>query len=365
MQSGRFLALDSRSRRRHGRVSVAVRAVHSLYRRRHVARRLRHSGLPRARARRLHQYRAGRCLSRRRAAGGGLRDRAAGRCRRARARRRRRTCCGARTSSGAARCPTRRRPARPTTAAISPLISRARRRSPTGPGFKRRLAASKRAGRLRGIGLATYIEACGNNGPDTARVRLDADGGVTVLIGTQSTGQGHATAYAQIIADHLGAAARARARRAGRHRPDRDRRRHRRVELDPRAAARRSTAPRRSSPTTSRQLAADALEAAARRSRTRRWHRARRRHRSRDLVRRSRAAARMRRRSSATERRLRAGGRDLSERHSYRRGRGRSRHRRDRDRQLRGGRRLRRDASIRCCSPARCTAAPCRASARR
>ena len=70
-------------------------------------------------------------------------------------------------------------------------------------GFDRRLAQSRKAGRLRGIGIATYVEACGNNGPDTARVRLDDDGGVTVLVGTQSTGQGHATAYAQIVADHL------------------------------------------------------------------------------------------------------------------------------------------------------------------
>jgi aerobic carbon-monoxide dehydrogenase large subunit len=73
-------------------------------------------------------------------------------------------------------------------------------------GFERRLAQSREAGRLRGIGIATYVEACGNNGPDTARVRLDDDGGVTVLVGTQSTGQGHATAYAQIVADHLGLA---------------------------------------------------------------------------------------------------------------------------------------------------------------
>jgi carbon-monoxide dehydrogenase large subunit len=73
-------------------------------------------------------------------------------------------------------------------------------------GFARRLAASRRRGMLRGIGLATYVEACGNNGPDTAQVRLERDGGVSVLIGTQSTGQGHATAYAQIIADHLGLA---------------------------------------------------------------------------------------------------------------------------------------------------------------
>jgi carbon-monoxide dehydrogenase large subunit len=71
-------------------------------------------------------------------------------------------------------------------------------------GFEQRHARSHERGQLRGIGLATYVEACGNNGPDTARLRLDPDGGVTVLSGAQSTGQGHATAYAQIVADHLG-----------------------------------------------------------------------------------------------------------------------------------------------------------------
>jgi carbon-monoxide dehydrogenase large subunit len=70
-------------------------------------------------------------------------------------------------------------------------------------GFEQRLERSRADGRLRGIGVATYIEACGNNGPDPAQVRLDEDGGVTVLSGAQSTGQGHATAYAQIVADHL------------------------------------------------------------------------------------------------------------------------------------------------------------------
>lgn len=70
-------------------------------------------------------------------------------------------------------------------------------------GFNRRAAASRRAGKLRGIGISTYIEACGNNGPETATVTLDRDGGVTVLIGSQSSGQGHATAYAQLVAEHL------------------------------------------------------------------------------------------------------------------------------------------------------------------
>jgi carbon-monoxide dehydrogenase large subunit len=71
------------------------------------------------------------------------------------------------------------------------------------PGFRHRHAAAHARGRLRGIGIATYIEACGSGGPETAIARLDPDGGITVLIGTQSTGQGHHTAYAQLIAERL------------------------------------------------------------------------------------------------------------------------------------------------------------------
>ena len=70
-------------------------------------------------------------------------------------------------------------------------------------GFNKRAAQSKRAGKLRGIGIASYIEACGNNGPETASLQLDRDGGVTLLIGSQSTGQGHATSYAQLVAERL------------------------------------------------------------------------------------------------------------------------------------------------------------------
>ncbi len=70
-------------------------------------------------------------------------------------------------------------------------------------GFNKRVATSKRAGKLRGMGMVTYIEACGNNGPETSVLRLDRDGGVTVLIGSQSTGQGHATSYAQLVAERL------------------------------------------------------------------------------------------------------------------------------------------------------------------
>lgn len=70
-------------------------------------------------------------------------------------------------------------------------------------GFDKRARLAKRAGKLRGIGVATYIEACGNNGPETAKITLDRDGGVTVLIGSQSTGQGHHTSYAQLVSERL------------------------------------------------------------------------------------------------------------------------------------------------------------------
>jgi carbon-monoxide dehydrogenase large subunit len=70
--------------------------------------------------------------------------------------------------------------------------------------FPKRAKAAKKQGLLRGIGLATYVEVCGTMGEETANVALDPNGDVTILIGTQSSGQGHHTAYAQLIADQLG-----------------------------------------------------------------------------------------------------------------------------------------------------------------
>ncbi|MCA1551901.1 xanthine dehydrogenase family protein molybdopterin-binding subunit [Bradyrhizobium sp. BRP19] len=70
--------------------------------------------------------------------------------------------------------------------------------------FPKRAKAAKKGGLIRGIGLASYVEICGVMGEETANVRLDANGDVTVLIGTQSSGQGHQTAYAQIVAEQFG-----------------------------------------------------------------------------------------------------------------------------------------------------------------
>ncbi|MEM8550807.1 MAG: xanthine dehydrogenase family protein molybdopterin-binding subunit [Pseudomonadota bacterium] len=71
--------------------------------------------------------------------------------------------------------------------------------------FEREAESNSRCA-LRGIGLATYIEACAFPGVERAEVVLQNDGSFTLLIGTQSNGQGHATAYAQVIADKLGVA---------------------------------------------------------------------------------------------------------------------------------------------------------------
>ena len=69
--------------------------------------------------------------------------------------------------------------------------------------FDERLAASRAAGKIRGLGMATYIEACAFPGSEPARVELNGDGTVTLFIGTQTNGQGHATAYAQFLVDKL------------------------------------------------------------------------------------------------------------------------------------------------------------------
>jgi carbon-monoxide dehydrogenase large subunit len=73
-------------------------------------------------------------------------------------------------------------------------------------GFARRAKEAKKKGFVRGIGMASYVEICGVVGPETAIVKLGEDGNITILIGSQSTGQGHQTAYAQLVAEQFGVA---------------------------------------------------------------------------------------------------------------------------------------------------------------
>jgi carbon-monoxide dehydrogenase large subunit len=70
-------------------------------------------------------------------------------------------------------------------------------------GFTKRLRESKKRGRLRGIGLSCYIEACGMTAPEDGKVQLERDGTVTVFSGALAQGQGHKTTYAQIVGQEL------------------------------------------------------------------------------------------------------------------------------------------------------------------
>ena len=71
-------------------------------------------------------------------------------------------------------------------------------------GFEARAEEAKARGKIRGIGMATYIEACAFPGSEAAKMQLGEDGTITLFIGTQTNGQGHATAYSQFIADKIG-----------------------------------------------------------------------------------------------------------------------------------------------------------------
>ena len=83
--------------------------------------------------------------------------------------------------------------------------------------FAKRKEDSARAGKLRGIGFSTYIEACGIapsqaagalgsglGGWESAEIRVNPTGSVEVLTGSHSHGQGHETTFAQLVSDRLG-----------------------------------------------------------------------------------------------------------------------------------------------------------------
>ncbi len=84
-------------------------------------------------------------------------------------------------------------------------------------GFERRRAEAKQRGKLRGIGLSSYVEICGLapskanhalgvgwGGYESARIRIHPTGAVQVWTGTSPHGQGHETSWSQIAADAFG-----------------------------------------------------------------------------------------------------------------------------------------------------------------
>lgn len=71
-------------------------------------------------------------------------------------------------------------------------------------GFAARRAASEARGKLRGQGLCYYIESILGSPEETSRVDFNADGTVSIFVGTQSGGQGHETVFAQFLSDQTG-----------------------------------------------------------------------------------------------------------------------------------------------------------------
>ena len=71
-------------------------------------------------------------------------------------------------------------------------------------GFEQRREDSARAGKLRGIGMSVYIERCGGGGGMPAKIEFNDDDTLTLLSGSQTNGQGHETAFTQILSDRFG-----------------------------------------------------------------------------------------------------------------------------------------------------------------
>jgi carbon-monoxide dehydrogenase large subunit len=71
-------------------------------------------------------------------------------------------------------------------------------------GFAARSAASRRRGRCRGIGIATYVDTATGVTRERAEVTVRPEGEIELVIGTISNGQGHETSFAQLISEFLG-----------------------------------------------------------------------------------------------------------------------------------------------------------------
>ena len=68
-------------------------------------------------------------------------------------------------------------------------------------GFKERRREAKKRGKLLGRGFANYVESSIGNPRERAEIEIKPEGTIEVVIGTQPSGQGHETSFAQVVAD--------------------------------------------------------------------------------------------------------------------------------------------------------------------
>jgi len=70
--------------------------------------------------------------------------------------------------------------------------------------YAARKASSAKRGKIRGRGIGQYLEVTAPANNEMGGIRFEADGSVTIVTGTLDYGQGHATPFAQVLADRLG-----------------------------------------------------------------------------------------------------------------------------------------------------------------
>ena len=214
---GHFLGAARPHAGEHGRLPVDLRALRADLPLCHtVGRRLQDPSDLLQRQGGVHQHRAGRCLSRRRTTGGDVPAGTPGRCDRARYRSRSRRVAA--EEFHPRRC-------LPLPDAGRPAV-RQRRLPDDAEGrledrrlgwFRGSASGCQGTGKLRGIGISTYLEACGiapsavvgSLGAraglyEVAEIRVHPTGSVTVFTGTHSHGQGHETTLAQLVVSQLG-----------------------------------------------------------------------------------------------------------------------------------------------------------------
>ena len=71
-------------------------------------------------------------------------------------------------------------------------------------GFRQRKRESRRRGKLRGLGIGSYLEVTAPPSKELGGIVFEADGSVTILTGTLDFGMGHATPFAQVLHEKLG-----------------------------------------------------------------------------------------------------------------------------------------------------------------
>ena len=148
---------------------------------------------------RREQHRADPALSQRRPAGGDVRHGAADRSRGARSSASTASSCAGAicvTRSGAAVHESVRHGLRQRR--LSRRDGEGARARATGQAFRRAAPRREARGKCRGIGVANYVDTATGVPRERAEITVHPDGGVDVVIGTVSNGQGHETSFAQL-----------------------------------------------------------------------------------------------------------------------------------------------------------------------